>query len=128
MAVRGIRGATTVEGHDTAQVLEATQELLEVMISRNAIDAKEIASAWFTTTPDLTSCFPAYAGRRLGWIDVPLICAAEIAVPGALAGVVRVLLHYNTDLPQAAMHHVYLRGAVVLRQDLVERFGAAPAE
>jgi chorismate mutase len=98
------------------------------MIERNRLDSREIASAWFTTTPDLTSCFPAYAGRRLGWIDVPLICAAEIAVPGALAGVIRVLLHYNTDLPQAAMHHVYLRGAVVLRQDLVERFGAAPAE
>jgi chorismate mutase len=128
MAVRGIRGATTVEGQDAEHILEATEELLEVMIERNQLDSKEIASAWFTATPDLTSCFPAYAGRRLGWIDVPLICAAEIAVPGALAGVVRVLLHYNTDLPQAAMHHVYLRGAVVLRQDLVARFGAAPAE
>ena len=128
MATRGIRGATTVDRDDAQLIHEATKELLEVMIERNRIDSGEIASAWFTLTPDLTAAFPAYAGRRLGWIDVPLICAAEIAVPGALAGVIRVLLHYNTDLPQSAMHHVYLRGAVVLRQDLVNRFGAAPVE
>ena len=128
MAVRGIRGATTVNGNTADQILAATRELLEVMIERNRIDSREVASAWFTLTPDLTAAFPAYAGRRLGWIDVPLICAAEIPVPGALAGVVRVLLHYNTDLPQSAMHHVYLHGAVALRQDLVDRFGVAPLE
>ncbi|HEY8285961.1 MAG TPA: chorismate mutase [Chloroflexota bacterium] len=128
MAVRGIRGATTVERNDAGLIHEATRELLLALIERNQIDQAYIASAWFTLTPDLTAAFPAYAGRQLGWIDVPLICACEIPVPGALARVIRVLLHYNTDLPQSAIHHVYLRGAVVLRQDLVERFGAAPAE
>lgn len=128
MAVRGIRGASTVDGNDAEQILAVTKELLTALIERNQLDYREIASAWFTLTPDLTAAFPAYAGRQLGWIDVPLICATEIAVPGALERVVRVLLHYNTDLPQAAMHHVYLRGAVALRQDLVERFGSAPAK
>ncbi|MGH2411014.1 MAG: chorismate mutase [Chloroflexota bacterium] len=128
MAVRGIRGATTVESNDAGFIHEATRELLLALIERNQIDQAQIASAWFTLTPDLTAAFHAYAGRQLGWIDVPLICACEIPVPGALARVIRVLLHYNTDRPQAAMHHVYLRGAVALRHDLVERFGAAPAE
>ncbi|HVA89746.1 MAG TPA: chorismate mutase [Chloroflexota bacterium] len=128
MAVRGIRGATTVESDQAGLIYEATKELLLALIDRNQIDQEQICSAWFTLTPDLTAAFPAYAGRQLGWINVPLVCACEIPVPGALARVVRVLLHYNTDLPQSAIHHVYLRGAVVLRQDLVDRFGAAPAE
>jgi len=128
MAVRGIRGATTVDSNDAGEIHAATRELLLALIERNQIDQTQIASAWFTLTPDLTAAFPAYAGRQLGWIDVPLICSCEIPVPGALARVIRVLLHYNTDRPQSAIHHVYLRGAVGLRQDLVERFGAAPAE
>jgi chorismate mutase len=128
MPVRGIRGAITVEADTPEQIHAATRELLLALISRNALDTGEIASAWFTTTPDLTSAFPAYAARELEWIDVPLVCASEIAVPGALPRVVRVLLHYNTELPQTAMHHVYLEGAVALRQDLAVRFGQAPLE
>jgi chorismate mutase len=128
MAVRGIRGATTVEANTPGAIAEATRELLIALIERNAIRREELASAWFTTTPDLTAEFPAYAARALGWVDVPLICAQEIPVPGALPRVVRVLLHYNTDLPQRAMHHVYLREAVALRRDLVERYGVAPPE
>ncbi len=128
MAVRGIRGATTVEVNEPEAIHQATREMLQAMIERNRLDSAEIASAWFTTTPDLNATFPAYAARQLGWIGVPLLCSTEIPVPGALAKVVRVLLHYNTEAPQAAMHHVYLRGAVALRQDLMERFGAAPPE
>ncbi len=128
MAVRGIRGAITVEGNVPELIHEATKELLVALVDRNQIDQEQLCSAWFTLTPDLNAAFPAYAGRQLGWINVPLVCACEIPVPGALSRVIRVLLHYNTDLPQSAMRHVYLRGAVVLRQDLVERFGAGPAE
>jgi chorismate mutase len=128
MAVRGIRGAITAEANTVEAIHEATGELLRAMVERNSIDVQEIASAWFTVTPDLDASFPAYAARKLGWIAIPLICGTEIPVPGALGRVVRVLLHYNTDLPQSAIHHVYLRGAVALRQDLVERFGAAPPE
>src|SRR5947209_3264097 len=108
MAVRGIRGATTAEANTSAAIQEATSELLTAMVRRNNLDLAEIASAWFTTTPDLDADFPAYAARQLGWIAVPLICTQEIPVPGALPMVVRVLLHYNTDLQQSAMHHVYL--------------------
>lgn len=128
MAVRGIRGATTVDADIAGAIMEATRELLVAIVERNRIDTAEIASAIFTTTPDLSADFPAYAARRLGWTSVPLICAQEIPKPGALGMVVRVLIHYNTDLPQSAMHHVYLRGAVALRGDLVQRFGAAPPE
>ena len=128
MAVRGIRGATTVESNTAEAIAEATRELLKELVERNNLDLREIASAWFTTTADLDADFPAYGARQLGWISVPLICSQEIPVPGALARVVRALLHYNTELPQSAMHHVYLRGALALRKDLVERYGSAPTE
>jgi chorismate mutase len=128
MAVRGIRGATTAEANTSGAIQAATSELLTAIVRRNNLDLAEIASAWFTTTPDLNTDFPAYAARQLGWSAVPLICTQEIPVPGALPMVVRVLLHYNTDLPQSAMHHVYLRGAEALRKDLVQRFNAAPPE
>lgn len=128
MAVRGIRGAITAEANTAAAIHEATAALLTALIERNALAAEEIASAWFTVTPDLDATFPAYAARALGWSAVPLICSTEIPVPGAVQRVVRVLLHYNTDLPQSAMHHVYMRGAEVLRRDLVDRYGAAPPE
>src|SRR5579859_5351170 len=114
MAVRGIRGATTADSNTVEAIHEATRELLQEIVKRNEIDSTEVASAWFTTTRDLDASFPAYAARMLGWIAVPLICTTEIDVPGALARVVRVMLHYNCDIPQAAIHHVYLRGAEAL--------------
>jgi len=123
MAVRGIRGAVTVEGNTPEAIAEATGVLLEEMIVRNAVDHEEIASAFFTTTPDLTADFPAYAARQRGWLTVPLICGHEMNVAEALPLCIRVLLHVNTDRAQKDMRHVYLRGAVVLRRDLVERFG-----
>jgi chorismate mutase len=128
MPLRGIRGAITADENSVDAIHTATTELLRTVVERNNLDLNEIASAWFTVTPDLDATFPAYAARQLGWTSVPLICSTEIPVPGALASVIRVLLHYNTDLPQSAVHHVYLRGARSLRTDLVERYGAAPAE
>jgi chorismate mutase len=118
MAVRGIRGATTCQP-DEASILAATRELLSAILKANpALQTTEIASAWFTVTGDLQLVHPAKAAREMGWKDVPLMCALEINVPGSLRHCVRVLIHWNTDLPQSAVKHVYLHDTVKLRPDL----------
>lgn len=117
--VRGIRGATTVDDDRAELVLEATRELLQEMLKLNGIrEFDPIASIFFTTTPDLTSTFPAEAARALGMDRVPLMCNQEIPVPGRLAKVVRVMLQLNTRKRQDEIVHVYLRGAKALRPDL----------
>lgn len=117
--LRGIRGATTVEEDRAELVLEATRELLEAMLEQNGIDDFEpIAAIFFTSTPDLTSTFPAEAARALGMHRVPLICNQEIPVPGRVGRAVRVMLQLNTAKRQDEIVHVYLRGAKVLRPDL----------
>lgn len=119
MPVRGVRGAITVTENCPKEILAATRELLEEVISKNQLtDFSEIVSAIFTTTPDLNASFPAEAARELGMSQVPLLCASEINVPGGLPRVIRVLLHVNTDQPQSAMQHIYLRDARKLRKDL----------
>ncbi|MGC8787226.1 MAG: chorismate mutase [Anaerolineae bacterium] len=118
MACRGVRGATTVENNSAAEILTATRELLTQMVTANAMDVEDIASVFFTVTPDLTAVFPAQAARELGWQHVALLDALEIPVPGSLPKCVRVLILWNTEKPQAAIRHVYLRGAAVLRPDL----------
>ncbi|MBA3314929.1 MAG: chorismate mutase [Planctomycetota bacterium] len=119
MAVRGIRGATTVEADNPEQILAATQELLRGILDRNEIgDFDDVVSAVFTTTPDLTSTFPAEAARALGMRHVPLLCASEIAVPGAMPRCVRVLLHVETARRPQEIVHVYLRDAKRLRPDV----------
>jgi chorismate mutase len=119
MSVRGVRGATTVEGDIPADIHEATRELLEEIIRANAISSfEEIGSIIFTTTTDLTSTFPAEAARAIGMSQVPLICASEIAVPGAMPRCIRVMLHWNTDRLQSDVQHVYLREAKRLRPDV----------
>lgn len=115
---RGVRGATTVEVDDRDQILTATRQLLGLMIRRNGIDSSDVASAFFTVTQDLSAEFPALAARQLGWLDVPLLCGYEIAVDGALPRCIRVMLHWNTDIHQSEIHHVYLHEAVNLRPDL----------
>ena len=117
-AVRAIRGATTVRADEPGLVLAATRELLAEMLARNAVDEADLISAVFTVTADLTTAFPARAARDLGWVDVPLLCAVEIAVPDALPRCVRVLLHVHSARARSAMAHVYLHGATVLRPDL----------
>src|SRR5205085_2002489 len=99
-------------------VLAGTRELLAAMLARNGVRDEDLISVVFTVTPDLTAAFPARAARELGWADVPLLCASEIAVPDALPRCVRVLLHVHSARPRAAIAHVYLRGATVLRPDL----------
>jgi chorismate mutase len=118
MPCRGIRGATTVESDSASAILSATRELLASIIEANQVRTEDIASALFTVTPDLEAAFPAQAARQLGWQHVPLLDAQEVPVPGSLSRCVRVLLHWNTDIPQEQVHHVYLRGAAALRPDL----------
>ena len=119
MSLRGVRGATTAAQDQAEEILSATQELMEAILQANpSLKLEDIASVIFTTTADLQAVFPARAARELGWTDVPLMCAQEILVPGGLPRCIRVLLHWNTELPQSAIRHVYLREAVKLRPDL----------
>jgi chorismate mutase len=119
MAVRGIRGATSVESDNSQEILAATRELLNELLKANGIQQfDEIVSAIFTTSPDLTSTFPAEAARAIGMHQVPLLCASEIAVPSSLPRCIRVLLHINTDKKQCEITHVYLREAKRLRPDM----------
>lgn len=119
MPMRGVRGATTVTADEPALILAATQELLNALRAANpALQLEDIASAFFTLSPDLSAAYPARAAREMGWDGVPMMCACEIPVPGGLPGCIRVLLHWNTDLPQAAVRHVYLKAAASLRPDL----------
>jgi chorismate mutase len=120
MSIRGIRGATTVTADEPDLILQATRELLEEILAANeGMRPDDVASALFTVTDDLVSTFPAQAARQMGWGLVPMLCAREIPVPGSLCRVIRVLVHWNTELPQNAITHVYLREAVKLRPDLV---------
>ncbi len=121
MTVRGIRGATTVDRDDSETILSATEELVREIVTANAIEPEDVASALFTVTPDLHAEFPAAAARRMGWTMVPLLNFTEIGVPGRLARCIRVLVHVNTERTQNEMVHVYLREAVALRPDLVSR-------
>ena len=120
MTIRGIRGATTVSADEPDLILQATCELLEAILHENeGMRLEDVASAIFTVTDDLTSTFPAQGARQMGWGLVPMMCACEIPVPGSLARVIRVLVHWNTTVPQSEIKHVYLRDAVKLRPDLV---------
>ncbi|HET7143203.1 MAG TPA: chorismate mutase [Anaerolineales bacterium] len=120
MAIRGIRGATTVAADEPDLILQGTRELLEAILDANeSMKPEDVGSALFTVTDDLESTFPAQAAREMGWGLVPMICAREIPVPGSLRRVIRVLVHWNTEVPQKEITHVYLRDAVKLRPDLV---------
>ncbi len=119
MSLRGVRGATTVNQDQADEILEATRELLQAILQENPdMRPEDIASVIFTTTADLRAVYPARAARQLGWREVPLMDAQEIAVPGGLPRCIRVLIHWNTALPQVAIRHVYLREAISLRPDL----------
>jgi chorismate mutase len=114
---RGIRGATTAAANTAEDILEATQELVEVLIGLNDLKSEDIASAIFTTTPDLTAMFPASAARSFGWTEVPMVCTHEMAVPGSLEKAIRVLVHVNTTKGTSDIRHVYLKGAKQLREE-----------
>ena len=116
--VRGLRGATTVDEDTVAQVTERSQELMRKLMSENDLVEDDIISVLFTATADVTSTFPATAIRAIGFGAVPLLCAAEIAVPGAKPLCIRVLLHVYTTRSREEIRHVYLHGAQGLRDDL----------
>lgn len=122
MPVRGIRGATTTSQDDPEAILAAARELLEeIALANPTLKPVDLASALFTVTADLRAAYPARAAREMGWENVPLMCAQEIPVPGGVPHCIRVLLHWNTDLPQAKVRHVYLGEAASLRPDLVRQ-------
>ncbi len=120
MPCRGVRGATTADANTNEAILEATRQLLALMSHQNGIKPDDVASAIFTTTPDLNAEFPALAARQLGWLNVALMCGHELDVPGSLERCIRILLHWNTEKPADEIHHVYIKGAVNLRPDLSE--------
>ena len=120
MALRAIRGATRLSADDPTEMADAVVELVSTLLERNSVDRDDLISMIFTATPDLVCMFPAAAARSLELGDVPLICAQEIDVAGALTRVVRVMVHAEVNRRRSDVVHVYLRGAEVLRQDLAQ--------
>ena len=120
MAVRAFRGATQLDADEREHLIDSVQELVSEMLAQNALDRDTLISMIFTATPDLHAEFPALAARQLGVGDVPLICAQELDICGAMPRVIRVMLHAETDLARADVRHVYLRGAAALRRDLAQ--------
>ena len=118
--VRAIRGAIQVDANERDAILSGVTELVTEVMERNRLTTDDVISVIFTVTHDLNAEFPALAARKLGFHDVPLLCALEIDVPGSLPRVVRLLAHVNTDRPRQEIQHVYLRGATVLRQDIAQ--------
>jgi chorismate mutase len=120
VSVRAIRGAIQVDADDRDAILEGTAELVTAVMTRNDLTPDDVISVLFTVTPDLTTEFPALAARKLGFHAVPLMCATEIPVQGALPRVVRLMAHVETERPRAQIQHVYLRGAAGLRLDIAQ--------
>ena len=120
VTVRAIRGAIQVDADEREAILEGTTELVSEVMSRNELTPDDVISVIFTVTPDLTAEFPALAARKIGFHAVPLMCATEIPVRGAMPRVVRLMAHVETDRPRSEMQHVYLRGAVALRLDIAQ--------
>ncbi|MGH7763920.1 MAG: chorismate mutase [Candidatus Dormibacteraceae bacterium] len=122
MSLRGIRGATTADANTAEAITDATDELLRELVRLNDLDPMEIAFCYFTTTRDLNAEYPALAARRLGWMDVPLLCGHDMDVqlpnPRGVPMCVRILLLYNTPRPQASIRFAYLRGAQAIKADL----------
>ena len=116
--IRGVRGAICASANSREAIFEATKKLLIHMFARNDIEMENIASVFITATPDLNADFPAYAIREMGLSMIPILCSAEINVPGALQRVIRILIHVETDKHQSEIKHLYLGDAARLRPDL----------
>jgi chorismate mutase len=121
MRVRAARGAIVVPEDVEGSVHAATRRLLGALLDHNAVETDDLISIMFTATEDLTSAFPAEAARRMGLGGVPLLCAREISVVGAMPSVVRILMHFHSERPLQDVVHVYLDGAEALRDDLPDR-------
>ncbi len=121
MPLRGIRGATTASDNSREAILEAAHELLDALIQANDLRQDEVASIYFTMTPDLDAAFPAAAARMMGWNDVALLDAQAPRVANDVSRCIRVLIHWNTDRSERDIRHVYLGDARVLRPDRVSK-------
>lgn len=117
-SLRALRGATTLERDDEQHLIARVEELLSLMMERNDLAHEDLVSILFTATPDVHSSFPAVAARRKGMGDVPLICAQELDIVGAMPLCIRVMMHVETDRDRSEMRHVYLNDASSLRDDL----------
>ena len=115
---RGVRGATTADSNSSDDILQASRQLLALMIRQNGIEPEDVASAIFTVTRDLDAEFPALAARQLGWMNTALMCCYEISVPDSLGRCIRILIHWNTDKSAEQISHVYIKDAARLRPDL----------
>jgi chorismate mutase len=127
VSVRAVRGATQLENDSRDHMLERVAEMVTNVMEANGLDVDDFISVIFTATSDLVSEFPAYAARRLGFGEVPLLCARELEIDGSMPRVVRMMAHVETDLPRAEITHVYLHGAAALRKDLT-RVRSVPDE
>ena len=119
MPIRAIRGAITVPENSRTAILEATHALLQALIETNGLSADEVIAATFSVTPDLDQAYPAEAARDLGWTEAGLMCVQEMRVEGGLNRCIRVRVLWETEQPQSAVTHRYLRGAASLRTDLL---------
>ena len=120
MNVRAIRGATQVQANDPTSIGQGSKELLSAILKANALEISDVISVLLTASPDLNAAFPASAAREIGFQSVPLLCAQEIDVPGALDRIIRVLMHVESDKNKAEISHIYLHGATALRKDLAQ--------
>jgi chorismate mutase len=116
--VRAVRGATTVDEDTPEAITERVVALLRQILDRNGLVEDDLISILFTATEDIVSTFPATAARSMGLGAVPLICARELAIDGAVKRCIRVMLHVTTERSRDDVHHVYLEGAQGLRDDL----------
>ena len=119
-SVRAFRGATQLSADTKEDMRSAVVELLKEMLSFNSLGHEDLISILFTATPDIQSDFPAAGVREFGLVDLPLICAQELDIKGALPRTIRLLIHANSSLSRAQISHVYLRGAAILRPDLAK--------
>lgn len=118
MPVRAVRGATQLDVDEREHLLERVAELVKEVLHSNGLSDDDLISAIFTATPDIHSEFPAYAARLMGMSDVPLMCAQELDIAGAMPRVIRLMAHVETELRRDQVTHVYLHGAAGLRRDL----------
>ena len=120
MSVRAIRGATQVVANSPEAIAAGVKELLTEILTANALTPSDVISVLFTASPDLNAAFPAAFAREVGFESVPLICAVEIDVPGALERTIRVMAHIETEMSAKEVSHIYLHGAKALRRDIAQ--------
>jgi chorismate mutase len=120
LGIRAIRGATQVDANDRAAILDSTAELVTAVMDRNKLITDDVISVIFSATADLDAEFPALAARLIGFQDVPMLCCAEVGVPGSMPRVVRLMMHVQTPASRAGVQHIYLRGAAALRLDIAQ--------